>query len=122
MTEVVRPAVLEVDEDSNCVVATWTLLDEDDVGASIKVPGRTTHITAQLLGTLGSGGTIYLQGSMDDTSWGTLNDFSGTLIDLDNIGEMASTPDRPLYFRPDVNAGQAAVTSLTVKVVFWRDN
>lgn len=91
------------------VTATWEglLQSSSDVGAGLHV-GNVSGLTAQMVGTLGTGGAVTMQGSNNGTDWGTLQDPAGTPVVLDAIGEMFLIGNRPLYIRPSVTAGDGA--------------
>jgi hypothetical protein len=89
---------------------TWTglLQSSSDTGAWVHVP-PCVGLTAQLQGTLGTGGAITMQGSNDDgTSAGTLVDYEGNAGVMDAIGEFSSPIPRPVLIRPSVTAGNGS--------------
>lgn len=100
-----RSGVVTKDE-SGIVTASWTglLQSSSDVGAGLHV-GNVDGLTAQLIGTLGTGGEVTMQGSNDGSSWGTLQDPAGAPVIIDAIGDMFLIGNRPLYIRPSVTGG-----------------
>lgn len=112
MAETIRAHTGVVESGDGYFSITWTLLDQDDSGAVVRVP-PCVGLTAQLLGTLGTGGEITMQGSMDGTNWGSLTDGAGNAVVLGAIGAMSLIAERPLYIRPDVTGGDGD-TSLTL--------
>lgn len=114
-----RTAAL-VKGDGQIVTATWAglLQTSSDVGNALHF-GNVDGLTAQMVGTLGTGGEVTLQGSNNGTDWGTLQDPAGTPIVFDAIGEMFLIGNRPLYIRPSVTAGDGD-TDVDVIVVGMR--
>jgi len=102
--------------DSNGGTLTWSwsglLQSSTDNGDKVSV-GNVNGLTAQMVGTLGTGGEVTLQGSNDGTTWGTLKDLSGNDLTLAAIGAFVAIPVRPLYIRPSVTGGDGT-TSLGV--------
>ena len=115
-----RTGVLTKDEGGK-VTMTWEglLRSSTDVGSGLN-PGAVNGLTCQLIGTLGTGGAITMQGSNDGgTTWGTLQDPAGTAIVMDAIGEMFLIAGRPGLIRPNATAGDGS-TDLDVIVVGQR--
>ncbi len=103
------------------VSATWEglLQSGPDDGNGLHF-GNVDGLTVQLLGTLGTGGAVTMQGSNDGgTTWGTLTDKGGVAIVMDAIGEMFEISNRPGLIRPLVTGGDGS-TDLDVAVVGMR--
>jgi hypothetical protein len=100
-------------------VATWAGLTQAsaDVGSSVQLPGADR--CAQLSGTLGTGGGVPLEGSLDGSVWGALHDLAGNAITLDAIGELVPIAEATLYVRCGTTAGDGD-TNLTVKLLSRR--
>lgn len=99
-----------------CVIG-WTSLDSDDSGSPAEVvdfPDKTVTIT----GTFGTGGTIKMQGSNDNSNWFSLTDPQGVAIEK-TAAAMELITENPRYIRPLVTAGDGT-TSLTVQVLCLR--
>lgn len=111
-----RAAAMAIRNDKK-VSVTWTglLQSTSDVGTGVVLP-NVDGLTAQLSGTLGTGGAITMQGSNDGTNWGTLVTADNTAVVLDAIGEMFTIASRPLQVRPNVTAGDGS-TDLTLILV-----
>lgn len=78
-----------------------------DVGEAIEhVSCRDRCV--QFTGTWGSGGTMLLQGSNDNTNWFTLKDSGGTSISLTADG-MRQVLEMPRYIRPKLSAGTGSI-------------
>lgn len=90
----------------------WTGLVNGDTGAPFKL-GQYTDRTVQLTGTLGTGGEMTFQGSLDGgVTWFTLNDFGNTDIVLSALGGVGVGPASP-WVRPKITNGDGS-TSLNV--------
>ncbi len=81
----------------------WTGLLNGDQGIGhewTRAGDRTFHMT----GTFGTGGSVTMQGSNDNTNWFTLKDTAGSDMTYTAAGGgMACS--RPRYVRPSVTAG-----------------
>lgn len=99
--------------------AVWAglLQSSSDVGSAVDLPGADR--TAQLSGTLGTGGAVTLQGSNDGTNWGSLRDPAGNVATLDAVGEVVQISEATRYVRPAVTAGDVA-TDLTLTLISRR--
>lgn len=114
MAETTRSATY-VKRDDKKFTITWEGLDSDDTGAAVLLP-RCRGLCAQITGdTLGVGGEITMQGSMDATNWGNLTDGGGSDVVLGAIGALGNIAERPLYIKPDVTGGDGT-TDLDVVV------
>lgn len=95
----------------------WTGLDSDDSGSPAEVldyPDKTVTIT----GTFGTGGSITMQGSNDNSNWFSLTDPQGNAI-TKTAAAMELISECPRYIRPLVTAGDGT-TSLAVQVLCLR--
>lgn len=109
----VKSATYELRDDS-VVVITWSGLGNGDTGAPATI-GRYEGKTVQVTGTFGSGGNVDIEGSNDNSNWGTLTDESGnTSAFTDETPKFIQ--QSPLYMRPNVSAGDSN-TDLTVTLV-----
>lgn len=106
--------------DGQIITMTWEGLTQtgSDVGSGLH-PGNVDGLCVQLLGTLGTGGAVTMQGSNNGSTWGTLQDPAGNPVILDAIGEMFLIANRPLFIRPSVSGGDAG-TDLDVVAVGMR--
>ena len=102
------------------IVIQWTGLTfaTTDYGEAIQMPSLADR-NVQLLGTLGVGGSVRLEGSNKEspdettaTDWATLNDPQGNPLDLSAL-KAENIMENLLWIRPRVTAGDAT-TSLTV--------
>jgi hypothetical protein len=85
-------------------IITWTPLTETNADGT-----PTTNIGSgdrcfQVAGTFGTGGTILLQGSLDNSNWFGLKDPSGAAISLTAAG-LRQVLENPAFIRPFVSAG-----------------
>jgi hypothetical protein len=108
---------------SGVMLYTWTAMTKttDDVGAAVEVPALADR-SVQMLGTLGTGGSVRIEGSnqespsADATDWHVLTDPQGNALDLNALKTEAIT-EPVLWIRPRVTAGNAS-TSLNVTILF----
>jgi hypothetical protein len=97
------------------IVFKWSpLTTTDDNGLPIEVPEYVDK-TVQVYGTLGTGGTVLIQGSNDDDSsptWATMNDANGYALSID-AEKAEAVLENTRLIRPYISAGDGD-TSLTV--------
>lgn len=105
----------------------WTGLLNGDTGSPLRIPAHADITVSILTGTLGAGGTVTWEGTLDDattpTQYGTLNKPDGTALTQAALGKINQILEHPLQLRPNVTAGDGT-TSLTVRVHAvkqWRD-
>lgn len=107
----------------------WTglLQTSSDSGAPLRIPAHS-DITVQMLGTLGTGGVITMEGTLDnaaapaDAQYGGLNIPAGTALTLTAIAQVKQVLEHPLQIRPRVTAGNGT-TNLECWVIVtkqWR--
>jgi hypothetical protein len=98
----------------------WTGLLQSslDVGAAVSVPALADR-SVQLLGTLGTGGSVRIEGSnkaapdeSTNTDWAVLTDPQGNDLNLAAL-KIEAVTEPVLWIRPRVTAGDGT-TSLTV--------
>ena len=95
----------------------WTPLTTTNSDGSVagpkqgspSLPDKTVHIT----GTAGSGLSIKIEGSNDNSNWVTLTDPQGSALIFTAIDKISVVQENPLYIRPNVTAGDGS-TSITV--------
>jgi hypothetical protein len=99
---------------------TWIGLLNGDTGSPVPVrDGLGQWLAVCNNGTLGAGGTLRWEGSVDGgTTWYTLSDDTGAALNQTAFG-MKVVKDRPLLVRPNVTAGDGT-TSLTEILVTRR--
>lgn len=90
---------------------TWTPLLTTDTG-SAESCGRLSDRSIQVIGTLGAGGSINVQGSNDGTTWATLSDPAGVALATMGVG-IEEILENTLFVRPVVVGGDGT-TSITV--------
>ena len=93
----------------------WENLEtSSDDGVGVAIPGAKSAVV-QLLGTIGSGGAITMQGSMNGGStWATLEDINSADVSLSALG-IATIHELPTMIRPNATGGSS--TDLDVRVV-----
>ncbi len=105
---------------SDVQVIQWTGLTQAslDTGAAVQLPALADR-SVQLLGTLGTGGSVRLEGSnkaapdeSTATDWAVLTDPQGNDLNLSAL-KIEAVTEPVLWIRPRVTAGDGT-TSLTV--------
>jgi hypothetical protein len=94
--------------------ATWNLVNGQAGVRFPNVPGYETVFT-QVSGTLGSGGSVQIEGSNDGFTWTKLSPAALT-SGLPAFFAALGANERPKYVRPNCTAGDAT-TNLTI--VSW---
>lgn len=107
-------AVTKVVREDKAVVITWTGILENDTGLPVRIP-RYPDKTVQVFGTFGAGGTITMEGSADNTNWGTLHDPQGANIGVQDLDPVL-IEDNTNFIRPRNSAGDGN-TTLTVVII-----
>lgn len=92
----------------------WSAIPNGQQGSGWSV-GPFQALTAQLLGTLGAGGSVTIEGSNDGTNWAACHNPGGTAATLTALG-LVTIMEIPLFLRPNVTAGDGT-TALTVIVL-----
>ena len=108
---------VQVVGDQRSVTTTWEgLVGAADDGAAVSVAGFR-EITCQIIGNIGTGGVVSMQGSNDGgTTWVILEDKQGDVVTFSAIGLMTSIQEFPLMIRPNASAGSGA-TDLDIIMV-----
>jgi hypothetical protein len=111
-----RAATLTHRNDGRLVILWEGLVDTtSDVGSGVLLP-RCGTITVQVVGDFGTDGTIVMQGSPDDTTYGACHvGFTTTDTAIGN-SEPTLLAERPIFLRPSVTAA-SGTTDLDVYVV-----
>lgn len=92
---------------------TWSGLGNGDTGIPVRFSGLADK-SVQVSGTFSTGGEVTMEGSMDNTTWATLNDPQGNPITL-TTGGVEAILENPRYVRPNVTGGDGS-TDLTVSI------
>ena len=105
--------------DTGVYIYTWTPMtfSGSDVGAPIEMPGAADR-SVQITGTLGTGGSIRIEGSMDGVTYHTLNDPQGSALDINSL-KIETIMEVVRYIRPRITAGDGT-TSLTCRILMRR--
>lgn len=100
-------------------VVTWgpMTFSGSDVGLPIEMPGSSDR-SVQVIGTLGVGGSVRLEGSNDGTNYVALNDPSSAALDIASL-KIEAVLELTRFVRPRVTAGDGS-TSLTVILLVKR--
>ncbi len=107
-----QPVVIQL-RDSSYYVFDWKNLDEDDDGATIKVPGLTNK-TVHVYGNFGTGGQVNIQGSNDGgATWVLLTDPQGNALTFLSAA-MKYITETPELIRPFCDAGTSVSISVTI--------
>jgi hypothetical protein len=105
----------------------WSGLLNTDSGAPLEIPAHADITVSIKGGTLGTGGTVTWEGTLDDaeapTQYGTVNKADGGPLTQNALGAINQMLEHPLQIRPRVTAGDGS-TNLIVRVLAvkqWRD-
>ncbi|WP_085025351.1 hypothetical protein [Ensifer aridi] len=97
------------------ILVTWTGLLNGDTGAPFAIADWPDK-TVQLTGTIGTGGSVRMEGSNDGgTNWATLHQPDNTDLTFTALG-MEFVVENPLLIRPNVIAGDGS-TNFAVRLV-----
>jgi hypothetical protein len=100
------------------------ILTNGDTGAPARIPVNT-DITVQARGTMGAGGTVVMEGTLDDVlapataSYGNLHKTDLTNASLTITGSLLQVLEHPLQIRPNCTAGDGT-TAITIDVLVVR--
>jgi hypothetical protein len=94
-------------------IVTWTGLTQttSDDGDPFEMPGWADR-TVQVIGTLGAGGSVRIEGSLNGTDYAPLTDPQGNALDVTTL-KIESIAELTRYVRPRVTAGDGT-TDLSV--------
>lgn len=95
-----------------CVIG-WSGLLNGDTGAAVELVDYADK-TFTVTGTFGSGGSITLQGSNNNSDWFAMTDAQVTAVTKTAAG-MELIVENPRYIRPIVTAGDGT-TNLVVQI------
>lgn len=90
---------------------TWASLGNGDDGGGW-APGEQVNCSVQIVGTMGSGGSINIEGSNDGTNWEILTDWQGNALTFTAEG-LSQIMETPQFIRPNVTAGDGS-TDLSI--------
>lgn len=100
----------------NVRIGTWTGLTftTTDDGEPMELPGWPDR-SVQVIGTLGAGGSVRIQGSNNGTDWAVLTDPQGNDLNITSLKIEAIT-ELTRFVRPLITAGDGA-TNLSVIIL-----
>lgn len=109
-----RTAVQVKPDAQDGVLITWSGLlgSPTDDGDPVQ-PGNYRDMCVQVTGTFGTGGSVTLQGSLDNVNWFALNTPAGSAITLTAAG-LRQVQENARWVRPIVTAGDGT-TNLVVR-------
>ena len=81
----------------------WETMGNADTGTSVKCADYPDK-TVDVIGTFG-GATVTLQGSMDDSTWSTMVDSTGTNLAFTAASTLKLIRDNPLFIRAITSGG-----------------
>lgn len=117
----ITPAITNLSTFGNTGVHiySWTPMtfSGSDVGLPIEMPGSADR-SVQVTGTLGTGGSVRIEGSMDGVTYAVLTDPQGNALDINSL-KIETIMEVVRYIRPRVTAGDGT-TSLTVQILMRR--
>lgn len=109
-----RTATVSQHADSGAL-AVWTGITEADSGSAVDLSAYPDK-TVQVVGDFTTSGAITIQGSMDNTNWGTLHDPQGTtLVITDTTPRLIS--ENTKYIRPTATAGTAVSMDVYIRAI-----
>ena len=91
---------------------TWSGLLNGDDGTPLYLGTDYADRSVQVLGTLGTGGTVQIEGSMAGVTYATLTDSTGTALSVAAL-KLRAVVEQCVYIRPRVSAGDGS-TDFTV--------
>jgi hypothetical protein len=119
-TRTLTPATLPPTTDyEGIILASWsgmTFTSTDD-GAPAEYPNYSDR-SVQVTGTLGVGGSVRIEGSMNGTDWAPLTDPQGNDLNLTTL-KIEAISEATRYIRPRITAGDGT-TNLVVTIMFKR--
>lgn len=86
----------------------WEALTPTDVDGSALDVSDLRDIGIQVIGNFGTAGDIFIQGSIDGTTWAQLNDPQGNALSFTAAG-IQQVQENVRYIRPFRNAGTGAL-------------
>jgi hypothetical protein len=101
----------------------WTVAN-GDTGAPVRIPAHA-DITVQARGTMGVGGSVTMEGTMDDAltpaggSYGSLHKTDLTNATFTVTGSLLQVLEHPLQIRPNCTAGDGT-TSIIIDILVVR--
>ena len=101
------------------VRVTWPSMLNGDVGSAVTF-GELADRSFQVAGTFGTGGSVAIKGSNDNTNFVDLSDLRGVAFAI-NTSRIEQIEDSTYAIRPQVTAGDGT-TNLTVTMFARRGN
>jgi hypothetical protein len=89
----------------DCVLVTWEglLFSSTDDGSPLEDPGFSDR-SVQVVGTLGAGGSVRIEGSNDGVTYHVLTDPQGNALDIASL-KIEAVTELTRYIRPRITAG-----------------
>lgn len=117
----IRASVRAAQIDILARVDTWAGLLQSslDTGAAVSVADAIEIMVMIVSGTLGAGGAITWEGSLDNNLWFPLSSRIGTPVAIVQTALLTPTmvQERPLYVRPRISAGDGTTTLVAAVVI-----
>ena len=101
------------------VRVTWPAMANGDVGSPVRYHSHADR-SIQVFGTFGAGGSVAVEGSLDEANFATLNDPQGVTLAV-TTAKVKSIAEMSIVTRPHVTAGDGT-TALTVVMIFRRQS
>lgn len=103
----------------NVDIVAWSGLTQAtlDDGDPYECPGNADR-SVQVTGTLGTGGSVRIEGSNDGTNYAPLTDPQGNALDITTL-KIETVTELTRYIRPRITAGDGA-TNLAVTLLARR--
>lgn len=113
------PTILQPDADrlpGNWAVISWSGLLNTDDGAPVDMVAYADR-SVQVTGTFGTGGNCRIEGSIDGTTYATLTDPQGNVLDF-STAKIEAVTELVRFIRPRITGGDGStnlVCSLLVR-------
>lgn len=96
----------------------WSNMANGDVGSPVENAAYADR-SVQVSGTFGAGGTAVIEGTINESTYATLNDMGAAALSLTSAA-IKSIMDVPVKIRPSITAGDGT-TSITVAMIMRRN-
>lgn len=105
--------------DGSCLKIAWASMANGDTGAAVRYPKHNDK-SIQVTGTFGTGGSVAVEGSNDETNFAALRSPDSSTIAITSAGVRAVL-ENTVQVRPHVTAGDGT-TALIVTMLLHFSN
>lgn len=96
----------------------WNALLNGETGEAIRLPDYADR-AVQIEGTLGTGGAVVIEGSIDGTNYAVLTDPQGNALSFTTVNRIEAIMEAVDYIRPRCTGGDGS-TSFNVSLICRR--